>query len=119
MKYIIHSKSENSEYWEYCMKNEIPQIRIIHGKIYSKIEYTLTPMLQHHTLNSALLEEFSSIYEGYCKFFQLPASKMLTAGGSTNLIFTVFRVHAELIASQLYEYLIFTVTKYRKSNLPL
>lgn len=105
MKYIVEDKHDYNEHWSYCIKNDIPFIRIIPAKKYSKIEFDIFCMLNFHELKKTPSEFLINLYKCYAEFFRLPLNKFEYAGGSNNLIFTILKEHSEYFASQLFDYL--------------
>ena len=113
-KFYIKGKPEANGYWEYCCKNDIPMVEVIHGRKYSKVNYDIYSMLRFHELDEDLLDEMNSIYTAYAKFFALPSERNAAVGGYSALIVTVYKEHAEFIANQLFDYLTTYVRNNRK-----
>ena len=105
LKFIIDKKSEYNEHWNYCVKHDIPFVRIIPATIYAKIEFDVFCMLAFYKLTKYPAEFLITLYECYAEFFKLPNNKLSCTGGSNNLIFTIYKEHSEFFASQLFDYL--------------
>ena len=92
-------------HWNYCVTNDIPFVRIIPAKVYAKVEFDVTTMLDFYKLEKHPSNLFIDLYEKYVEFFMLPSDKISCAGGSNNLIFTIYLKHADFFANQLFTYL--------------
>ena len=101
-------------HWNYCVKNDIPFIRIIPATKFAKVEFDISTMLDFFEISSHPAEFFIKLYECYVEFFKLPKDKLSCAGGSNNLIFTLYKEHAEIFANQLFDYLYDYTKSHRK-----
>lgn len=114
-KFIVDKKDDYSAHFKYCAQHRLPFVRIIHALKYSKVEFDVSEMLVLKGLPGEQPSEFIiSLYRHYTRFTGLPNDKFSCAGGSNNLIFTVYREHAEPFASQLYDYLLKFVTSQQR-----
>lgn len=106
---VITDKSKDYEaynaHWDYCVKNDIPFIRIIPATKFAQVEFDITTMLEFHRIENHPTEFFIELYKSYAEFFNLPVNKISCAGGSNNLIFTLHIEHASFFANQLFDYL--------------
>lgn len=109
MKFSFAYKEKPSveNYWEYCIDREIPFIEISPiDEEYVNISYDLLPCLPYEKLKGDLLDEIVTIYKSYFTFFNLPMDKFKLIGNSIALIIAVKKEHHEIIANQLYEFLL-------------
>ena len=112
MKFIIDKKNDYNEHWNYCVKNDIPFVRIIPAIKFSKVEFDIFCMLDFYTLTKEPLDFFEELYKNYAEFFMLPKDKYSCAGGQKALVFTIYKEHSETFANQLFDYL----NKFVKEN---
>ena len=99
-------------HWNYCVKNDIPFIRCIPATKFAKVEFDTITMLDFHKISNSPSNFLMQLYDCYVEFFQFPKNKVACAGGSNNLIFTIYKEHSEFFANQLFFYLV----EYTKAN---
>jgi hypothetical protein len=114
-KFITEKTANYTEHWNYCIKNDIPFIRITPAVKYAKVEFDVDCMLEFFVLTGDPSEFLVELYSNYAVFFMLPVDKISCMGGTKNLIFTVYKADAEFIAAQLFDYLTMFVKSNRKS----
>ena len=103
-------------HWNYCVTSDIPFVRIIPATIFAKVEFDITTMLDFYKIEKHPANFFLGMYENYVKFFMLPQDKISCAGGSNNLIFTIYLEHANFFANQLFDYLLVHTKANRINN---
>lgn len=106
---------EYNAHWSYCVKNDIPFIRIIPTIKFSQIEFDISTMLHLFEIAATPTDFLMELYKGYAEFFMLPKNKISCAGGSKNLILTLHNEHADFFANQLFDYLLEFTKANRKS----
>ncbi|MCB2380444.1 hypothetical protein LGH70_22820 [Hymenobacter sp. BT635] len=114
-KFIVDKKDDYSAHYQYCAQHHLPFVRVIHALKYSKVEFDVSEMVMLKALSREQPSDFIiDLYRHYARFTRLPNDKFSCAGGSNNLIFSVYREHAEPFAAQLYDYLLkFVISQQR------
>ena len=114
-KFLVDKKDDYSAHYKYCAQHCLPFVRIIHAIKYSKVEFDVYEMVKPKGLPGEQPADFIiDLYRSYARFTGLPNDRFSYAGGANNLIFTVYREHAEPFASQLYDYLLKFVTSQQR-----
>ncbi len=116
MTKTLTDKSKDYEaynaHWSYCVKNDIPFIRIIPATKFAQVEFDISTMLDFYKISDSPSKFLIELYNSYVEFFQFPKNKIGCGGGSKNLIFTLYLEHVDFFANQLFEYLL----EYTKTN---
>lgn len=116
---VITDKTKNYDayntHWNYCVKNDIPFIRIIPATKFAQVEFDILTMLDSHIILTSPSKFLMELYNCYVEFFKFPKNKIACGGGSNNLIFTLYNEHADFFANQLFDYLLDYTKANRKS----
>ena len=114
-KFITDKKDDYTAHYQYCAQHKLPFVHIIPSIKYAQIEFDVYEMVKPKGLPDEQPNEFIiDLYQHYARFVGLPNDKFSCVGGSNNLIFTVFKEHAEPFANQLYDYLLRFIAKEQK-----
>ena len=107
IKYVYWDKDTDNKHWTYCCKNKIPCVSIIKaGTKYWKIEFDTASITQNERIVIVdYCDHVIPLYELYCVYSNLPSNKKSYAGGTRNLVFTVFKKDAVEIAEKLFDLL--------------
>ncbi len=104
-KYIFEDSKEN--HWDYCCENYIPYIVIYkEGKEFCKLDFDTFPLTRNERFTIIVFgEHILPLYEFYGKYNNVPRKKYSYVGGGSCAVMTVFAKDAELLASQLFDFL--------------
>lgn len=119
--YSFSIEHEN-KHFNYCKKNNIPNIVISNGVSgnkdfaelddYKYISYDLFTMKEANQITEGLAENIRNIYLNYALFFNLPEENVKIVGGRINAGLVVKTEHANFIAEALFDFLVNNRSKF-------
>jgi hypothetical protein len=114
-KFVIDKKGDNTAHYSYCAQHRVPFVRIIPAVKYARVEFDVYEMVRPQGLPDEQPCDFIiDLYKSYARFVDLPKDKFSCVGGANNLVFSVYREHAETFAALLYDHLLRFITSQQR-----
>lgn len=115
-KFTTPTDPGHADSYKACARLQVPFVSITPARKYAYVQFDVYEMVKPHGLPDEQPADFIiDLYKCYARFFNLPKNKFSCVGGSNNLGFTVFREHAEIFASQLFDHLLRFVKSQQES----
>jgi len=106
-KFTTPTDPNHASSYQTCARLQVPYVSITPARKYAYVQFDVYEMVKPHGLPGEQPADFViDLYKCYARFFGLPKDRFSCAGGANNLGFTVFKEHAEVFASQLYDHLL-------------
>ena len=114
MEKFVHD-ADSDQHYRYCAQHQLPHVTVSLARKYAYVQFDVYEIVPPQGWPGEQPDEFIiELYKCYARFFNLPDHKFSYAGGSNNVGFSVFKEHAEIFASQLYDYLLRFVQEQQK-----
>lgn len=112
MKFTYRNDLNNDLHWQFCEKNHAPFIELsVVNDVYTNIFYDIT---NYQVSLEAISDDIKELYASYLRFFMI-SDPILQESYDQIYFFNLIvkRDHAEFLAEQLFDYLVFKLDYFR------